>query len=48
MTYIYQVNQKKGREYYSFLCSIKKEDNSGPSIYDEASMANDIGTMKEN
>ena len=38
---------KKGREYYSFLRSIKKGDNSGPSIYDEASMANDIATMKE-
>jgi hypothetical protein len=39
---------KKGREYYSFLRSIKKGDNSGPSIYDETSMANDIATMKEN
>ena len=38
---------KKGREYYLFLRSIKKGDNSGASIYDEASMANDIATMKE-
>ncbi len=39
---------KKGREYYSFLRSIKDGDKRGPSIYDEASMANDIATMKEN
>lgn len=38
---------KKGREYYSFLRSIKNGDNRGPSIYDETSMANDISTMNE-
>jgi hypothetical protein len=38
---------KKGREYYSFLRSIKNGDKRGPSIYDEASMANDIATMNE-
>ena len=38
---------KKGREYYSFLRSIKNGGKRGPSIYDETSMANDIATMKE-
>ena len=36
---------KKGREYYSYIRSEYYGDERGPSIYDEASMANDLAAM---